>query len=275
MKIPCSVPILTLNCREKLAQTLPTLTDLFDDVFLVDGNSTDGTQEYAKSLGVRVEKQCDTDEPNQRITDFPKVRMASWEKSVHDWLLVLDADEILTPECVEMIRRVVTDDRRDEVHWVRRYPMLPDGRVIRNSPFYGAHYFRLFARSGGVRIAERLVHERFIAPEGLKHVYHDVVILCPEPSPTVLAERSQRYAVLEGKALKNFDGRQLVYWIIWYNLRSFLGQLIRVVIADARGRLKGDPVLPWAYNLVFLRYRWWSLREQGKAWWEKRSVSSS
>lgn len=266
MKIACSIPILTLNCREKLARALPVLVETFDDVYLVDGNSTDGTQEYARSLGVRVEKQFETDEPNQRITDFPKTRMASWEKARHDWLLVLDADEVLTPECVEMIRTVVANDNRNEVHWVRRYPVLPDGRIVRNSPFYGAHYLRLFARSKGVRIAERLVHEKFLVPHGLTHVHHDVVMLCPEPSPIALAERSKRYAVLEGKALKSSEWTHLVRWIFWYNLRSFLGQLIRVFIADIRGRLRGEPVLPWGYNQVFLLYRWWSLKEGALAW---------
>ncbi len=270
MKIPCSVPILTLNSREKLAQALPFLVETFDDVFLVDGNSTDGTGEYARSLGVRVEKQFDTDEPNQRITDFPKTRMASWNKSRYDWLLVLDADEVLTPECVEMIRSVVAEDRRDEVHWIRRYPVLADGRVIRNSPFYNAHYFRLFARSKGIRIAERLVHEKFLIPEGLNHVYHDVVILCPEPSPSSLAERSKRYAILEGKALKNPSWKHLFYWIIWYNLRSFLGQLARVTITDIRGRFAGELVLPWVYNRVFLCYRWWSFREGARGWFGLR-----
>lgn len=271
MKIPCSVPILTLNCREKLERTLPQLAELFDDVFLVDGNSTDGTQEYARSVGVRVEKQFDTDEPNQRITDFPKTRMASWEKSRHDWLLVLDADEVLTPECVEMIRRVVSEDDRDTVHWVRRHPVLGDGQIIRNSPFAAAHYFRLFARSRGIRIAERLVHEKFLVPDGLRHVYHDAAILCPEPSPEAWATRSRRYAVLEGQALKRSDWRYIFYWIIWYNVRSFLGQLIRVVWVDITARLKGESVFPWSYNRVFLLYRWWSLKEGVSAWRRLRS----
>ncbi|MBP6945475.1 glycosyltransferase [Patescibacteria group bacterium] len=266
MKIPCSVPILTLNCCEKLQKTLPTLAELFDDVFLVDGNSTDGTQEYARSLGVRVEKQFDTDEPNQRITDFPKVRMASWDKSRCDWLLVLDADEVLTPACVDVIRACVAEDNRDEVHWVRRYPVLPDGLVVKNSPFYAAHYFRLFARSRGIRIADRLVHEKFLAPEGMRHVYHDAAILCPEPSPKVLAERSKRYAILEGKALQISTWYQLIRWIFWYNIKSFFGQLARVLKSDLWGRWRGEPVLPWSYNAVFLAYRVWSLEEGVRAW---------
>lgn len=266
MKIACSVPILTLNSREKLANTLPSLSRLFDDVFLVDGNSTDGTQDLAYSLGIRVEKQFDTNEPNKRITDFPKARMTSWERCQHDWLLVLDADEVLTPECIEMIREVVIRDNRDEVHWVRRYPVMPDGAVIKNSPFYNTHYFRLFARSRGIQIADRLVHERFLAPKGIRHVYHDEAILCPEPSPDAIAKRARHYAVLEGKAVKKFDWYTVWRWVIFYNIRSFFGQFLRVITSDVRGRLKSEPVLPWRYNLVFLRYRWWTMKESVGAW---------
>lgn len=269
MKIPCSVPILTLNCREKLEGTLPILAQTFDDVFLVDGNSTDGTREYAQSLNVRVEKQFDTDEPNQRITDFPKVRMQSWEKSKHDWLLVLDADEVLTPECTNMIRKVVEEDRKNQVHWVRRHPMV-NGVVVKNSPFYVAHYLRLFARSSGVSIADKLVHERFLVPEGMEHVYHDAAILCPEPSPEAIDRRTKHYLVLEAKGMQKGGLKQLLYWIIWYNIRSFFGQLMRVVVSDVRGRINDHPVLPWRYNWVFLKYRMRVMVALSREWFKRR-----
>ena len=136
MKIPCSVPILTLNAKEHLKQCLPVLVENFEDVFIVDGNSTDGTQEYARSLSVRVEKQFDTNEPNQRIQDFRATRMKTWDMCRHDWLLVFDADEVLTTELLNLIRQIVTQDNRKQVHQVRRYPKLADGRVISHTPFY-------------------------------------------------------------------------------------------------------------------------------------------
>jgi glycosyltransferase involved in cell wall biosynthesis len=266
MKIPCSVPILTLNVCERLRETLPTLTETFDDVFLVDGNSTDGTQAYARSLGVRVEKQVDTDEPNQRITDFPKARMESWKKCRYDWVLVLDADEIVTPELVGEIRQIIERDNRQEVHWIRRYPVLPSGQVIKNSPFYNTPYCRLFARSSGVRIADQLVHEKFLIPDTVRTVWHKEAILCPEPSPQALRERAKRYALLEGKSLKNARITLLVRWIIWYNLRSFFGQCLRVIRSEIVAWWREEPVLPWSYTRVFLLYRWWSLREGVRAW---------
>ncbi len=266
MKIPCSVPILTLNSCDRLRENLSSLAKLFDDVFLVDGNSTDGTQEYARSLGVRVEKQVDTDEPNQRITDFPKARMESWKKCHHDWVLVLDADEVVTPELVDKIRQIVERDDRQEAHWVRRYPVLPDGTVIKNSPFYNTPYCRLFARSSGIKIADQLVHEKFLLPNTIRTVRHEESILCPEPSPQKLAERAKRYALLEGRSLKKASVLLLIRWIIWYNIRSFLGQSLRVIKSEIVGRWRKEPLLPWSYTRIFLLYRWWSLREGVSAW---------
>lgn len=266
MKIPCSVPILTLNSCDRLRETLPSLAEIFDDVFLVDGNSTDGTQEYARSLGVRVEKQVDTNEPNQRITDFPKARMESWKKCRYDWILVLDADEVVTPKLVDKIRQIIDRDNRQEAHWVRRYPLLPGGEVIKNSPFYNTPYCRLFARSSGVKIADQLVHEKFLIPDGVRTVWHEEAILCPEPSPEILAERARRYAILEGKSLKKASVVLLMRWIIWYNLRSFFGQCLRVMKSEFMARWRKEPLLPWSYTRVFLLYRWWSLREGVSAW---------
>lgn len=270
MKIPCSVPILTLNAKEYLKQCLPVLVENFEDVFIVDGNSTDGTQEYAQSLGVRVEKQFDTDEPNQRIQDFRVTRMKTWDMCRHDWLLVFDADEILTPELLNLIRRIVAQDNRKQVHQVRRYPKLADGRVIINTPFYSGYYVRLFARSSGVTLANRKVHERFVVPPGWETVDHEEAIICPEPEAGKLRQRSRKYIGLEMESLVAKDWPYFFRWIIWYNVRSFFGQLARVMRTDIQNRLTGQPALPWSYNLVFLEYRWLSVFHGARAWYKNR-----
>jgi glycosyltransferase involved in cell wall biosynthesis len=270
MKISCSVPVLTLNAKEHLKQCLPLLLENFEDVFIIDGNSTDGTQEYARSLGVRVEKQFETDEPNQRIQDFRTTRLKTWEMCRYDWLLVFDADEILTPELLNVIRQVVAQNNQRQVHQVRRYPKIADGRVITNTPFYSGYYVRLFTRSSGVTLANRKVHERFVIPEGLETVNHEEAIICPEPEAQKLRRRSRHYIQLEVESLAARDWHYLTRWIIWYNARSFFGQLFRVLKAEIKNRLASQPTLPWSYNLVFLEYRWLFVFHCTRAWYKNR-----
>lgn len=270
MKIPCSVPILTLNCLPVLQRMLPLLVETFADVFIVDGNSTDGTQEFAQSLGVRVEKQFATDEPNQRITDFRTTRMFSWTLCKYDWLFVLDSDEVPTPELISLIGEIVQRDDQQVVHCFKRYPQLANGRVIRNTPFYSAHYVRLFSLRVGVTLADRKVHERFMWPAGLRQVLHPEAIICPEPDPAVLAKRARHYVELETAANVPPTWHYLFRWIVWYNARSFVGQLVRVIVTQLQNLFSGQPSLPWAYNFCFLAYRWWSARALWQAWRRER-----
>jgi len=269
-KIQCSVPLLTLNSKQTLERALPMLAETFDDVFIVDGNSTDGTQEYARSLGVRVEKQFDTDEPNQRIKNFRETRMKSWTMCKYDWLFVLDADETPMSELIELIRRIVEGDDKRTVHLVMRHIQLPDGRIIRHSPFYASHYVRIFSLGSGVTLADRKVHERFLIPEGLRIAEHEEAIICPEPTAEGIRKRNLRYLELEAEQLTNTSRLYFWKWIVCFNVKSFIGQCVRVIRERITNLFRKEPSLPWAYNYVFLRYRFDSLFWNARAWYRKR-----
>ena len=105
-KIPCSIPILTLNSEKHLKQCLESVKD-FDDAFLVDGNSTDKTLEIAKEFGVKVYKQVETDEPNVKIKNFTEVRIKAFNLTKYDWYLDLDSDEYLSENLVKKIREII------------------------------------------------------------------------------------------------------------------------------------------------------------------------
>ncbi|MCR4278619.1 MAG: glycosyltransferase family 2 protein [bacterium] len=272
MKIPCSIPILSLNAKRQLEKSLPVLSEYFDDVFLIDGNSTDGTQEYARSLGIRVERQKNTEEPNIRITDFRATRIKSWQMCRYDWILVLDSDEFLTSDLIQVIRDIVECDNKSQTHLVRRHVQLLDGTVVDSSVFYSSYFVRLFARSSGVTLADRKVHERFIIPPHCTAVQHEEAIICPEPDPVMLRKRSHRYLALETETIPSPTWKYLWKWILWYNLRSFFGQLYRVVVVDVSCRFRGKKPLPWAYNCVFLEYRLLSIWYNIGAWFKKRNA---
>ncbi|MBU1032341.1 MAG: hypothetical protein ABII13_02110 [Patescibacteria group bacterium] len=268
-RIPCSVPILTLNSKENLQILLPLSVKNFEDVFLIDGNSTDGTQEYAKSLGVRVEKQSDSEEPNLRIADFRQARLRSWKMCKFPWVFYLDSDQIPTQEAVELIRRIVHENEIKQVHQLKRYPRLSDGRVIRNTPFYG-YYVALFNLDSDVTLADRKVHERFVVPADVKTINHDEAIICPEPNPQAMRMRSRGYIRAENESLSSVSVVYLFKWILWFNARSFFGQFYRVVKTDIENHLAGQPSLPWSYNLVFLEYRWLSMTSNFHTWLKNR-----
>ncbi|MBU2613206.1 glycosyltransferase [Patescibacteria group bacterium] len=265
-KIVCSVPILTLNAKAHLERLLPLVVPFFDDVFIMDGNSTDGTQEFARSLGVRVERQFETDEPDQRITDFRAMRLRLWSKARHDWLFLLDADEEPRPEAIDLVRRVVEENETSRAHRVLRLVRLPDGRVVKHALFYPFWYPNLFSLKSGVTLAERAVHERLVFPEGVTVVDDQVAIIDPQPSAREWRARQLQYLPLEAASMSDASWAYLWRWVIVYNLRSFLGQCLRAVRATITGWVRHETSLPWSYNVVFLEYRLQSMWWNGRAW---------
>lgn len=101
-----SVVILTKDESLNIADAIKSVTSVSDDVHIFDSLSTDGTQQIAQSLGATVtERAFDTYSAQRNASLALPFR--------HEWILVLDADERITPELATEILRVtqnVPDD---------------------------------------------------------------------------------------------------------------------------------------------------------------------
>jgi glycosyltransferase involved in cell wall biosynthesis len=99
--LPVSVIIPTRNEAQNISRCLQSLPGVAE-VFVVDSQSTDGTPEIARQLGANVIQF-------HYRGGWPKKRQWAMDSLplTCDWILLLDADEILTPELVEEIRLAV------------------------------------------------------------------------------------------------------------------------------------------------------------------------
>lgn len=91
-----SIFVITLNEADRLAATLEAARQLSDDIVVVDSGSTDSTVQVAKDLGARVIH-------NDWQGFGPQKRFAE-EQCRHDWLLNLDADEVLSDQAIAEMR---------------------------------------------------------------------------------------------------------------------------------------------------------------------------
>lgn len=162
--IPASVGILTLNSAKTLARALASVAH-FSDKYICDGNSTDGTQQIAKSLGARVVKQTDTDAPNQKIVDFGAARTRCINAAKQEWYLRLDSDEYMSPEAIEEIRKIVA-----ELHQPYRIYKTPRkyiwrSKVIDDTVTYPNRQIRFFRRDA-VDGYTKITHERLVIKSG-------------------------------------------------------------------------------------------------------------
>src|SRR5688572_5716678 len=104
MKI--SVALATYNEEENISRCLESVKDLASEMIIIDGTSTDKTVQIAEGFGARVV-----------VTDNPPIFHINKQKAIdlakYDWVLQLDADEIVTPKLSTEIKKVIemnTDD---------------------------------------------------------------------------------------------------------------------------------------------------------------------
>lgn len=93
---PISAYIRTKNEERMIGDVIRAAQQVVSEVVLVDCGSTDKTVEIAEGLGARVVRSAWLGGGKQK-------RIAE-DACVHDWLLDLDADEVVTPELADEIR---------------------------------------------------------------------------------------------------------------------------------------------------------------------------
>ena len=102
-----SVVINTYNAQEHLAKVLESVKD-FDEVVVCDMESTDDTVKIAEKYGCRV-----VTFPKNGHTCCEPARTFAIQAARNPWVLVVDADEIVTPELREALYEVVKERRRE------------------------------------------------------------------------------------------------------------------------------------------------------------------
>ncbi len=133
MSLPMvSVLILTRNEEQDLPGCLDTVS-WSDDVHVFDSYSNDRTVEIATAWGAKVVQRAFDSYSSHRNAAFARLRFR------HPWVLLLDADERVTPALAAAIERAaVEDDPAVAAYRVRRRDFLW-GTWLRHaqiSPFY-------------------------------------------------------------------------------------------------------------------------------------------
>ena len=107
-KIPVSVVVMTKNEERVLRHTLASVT-CFDEVFVVDSHSTDSTHDIAKELGAEIaEFTWDGEYPKKKEWCLLNLPFAN------EWVLYLDADELVTPRLASELRELF--DAGEPIH---------------------------------------------------------------------------------------------------------------------------------------------------------------
>lgn len=142
-----SVCIVTKNEENNIEETLNTIA-FADEIIIVDSYSSDATIEICK-----------------KYTN--KIYLHTWEgcglqknfalgKATSEWVLLLDADERLSPELQTEIQNALKDPGENS-GFIIKFQTFYLGKAIKYGDWYKEQHLRLFKRTKG-KIIENYVH---------------------------------------------------------------------------------------------------------------------
>ena len=110
-KIPLSVFLIVKNEEKRIAKTLEALRGFADEVLVIDSGSTDNTVKIADFFGAKV--------IYHEWQGYGQQKIFGQEQCKNDWILNIDADEVLTEEVKKEITKLFTSGKVDNYYGYR------------------------------------------------------------------------------------------------------------------------------------------------------------
>lgn len=154
--IPISVVIVTKDEERDIGDALESVKD-FEDIVIVDSFSEDRTVEICRKYTNRIYQQ--------EWRGYARQKQLAVNYAEKPWVLILDADERVTPELKEEIKHLFAHPSRTNSHgylgfYVPRKNFFL-GRWIKYGGWWPDYTIRLFRKDIGY-VEEREVHEKII-----------------------------------------------------------------------------------------------------------------
>lgn len=200
-----SAVVITKNEERNIGKTLAALTNVADEIIIVDNFSKDNTVEICKTFAAKIFQS--------EWRGFGLQKNFGIQQSSCNYILALDADEVLTQQAIEEIIGLKTKGMTG----VYEFPLLNFyfGKFLKHGQEYPNFKKRLFDKTI-VMWNENPVHEALIIPEGcpiikLKgHIEHY--------SYTTIAHyiaKSNAYTSIGAEDLKNKDKKNYLIKMIF------------------------------------------------------------
>lgn len=189
-KAPLSVLVPTLDEEVNLPECLASVS-WADEVFVVDSFSHDRTVEIARACGASVVQHAFEGYSRQKNWALDTLPLRN------EWVLIVDADERVTPALRAEIERILASESAYDGYYVnRRFIFL--GTWIRHAGWYPSWNLRLFRHARG-RYDDRDVHEHVILHGQVGYLRNDLLHEDRRGLEAFVA-RHNRYSSLEAKA---------------------------------------------------------------------------
>lgn len=192
-KLNVSVVVITKNEEKRIAGCLGSV-GWADDIVVVDAFSTDRTVEIARSLGANVVEHKFTG-------SFADDRNAGMDNAKHDWVLQIDADDVVTEGFALKLKEALAGPNDAVVYKFRRKNFFL-GHSMDHGGFH--HYIPNLVNRKLVRYAGE-VHEVPVY-KGAEGVIEADIEHYPFDSIAQFIERQNRYTDIAARDIKNREG---------------------------------------------------------------------
>ena len=210
-----SLVVITLDEEEQLRRCLSSAEGV-GEIIVVDSFSSDGTVGVAEEFGAKIYRREYVSAADQK----------NWAigKAMGEWILILDADEALSPELKSEIAKELAKPSA-EGYWLKRRSEFL-GKRIRHCGWGRDKVLRLFKRGKG-RYPDRMIHEK-LAFEGSSITLEGYIEHRPYRSLSQYLDKLKSYSyrgALQGKREGKWWFPQIVVNPFFRFIRMYIFQL--------------------------------------------------
>lgn len=242
-----TIVIITKNEEDKIARCLESVK-WADEIVVVDGFSTDRTVEICKRYGAKVIQ-------HRFEGDFGQERNIGIDNSSGDWILQLDADEVVTEDFRNKIIKILNEEKEFVAYkFLRKNFFL--GHFMRYGGWY--HYSLHFFKKGFARYKGKVHHELIV--DGKIGILNAELEHYPFQDLSQFIARQNRYTTHEAKEIVDLKG-ELDRKEIRYNVMMKPAKLFWKFYVKKKGFREG------MYGLVFsVLFAWVHFLKWAKCW---------
>lgn len=183
--------VLARNEAATIERCLAGLSWADELLVIVDAATTDDTAARAAAHGARV--------VTRPLVSFADQRNAALEEARGDWVLFVDADEVVSPDLRAEIQTVIAQAGDVAGYWIPRRNFIC-GRWVRHAGWYPDEQLRLLRRGRARYDERRLVHEVVLLDGPAGHLSEPLVHF-NYSNLAQFRQKQARYAELEARAL--------------------------------------------------------------------------
>jgi glycosyltransferase involved in cell wall biosynthesis len=283
MRKKLSVVLAVRNEEANLASCLDSVKNIADETIVVDENSIDKTVAIAKSFGAKVYL-----EPHHEI--FHITKQKALDRASGDWILQLDADEVVTPSLRDEIKKTINmtnqeieereiPDKRKWKLFMRHQKLVERATPLRSSSYEGQGVVAFFiprinlflgkplihagvypdavirlVKRGKARFPAKSVHEQMEIGGEVSWLFND---LMHNDSPTLrkYLMRLNRYTDLHASELALRHAPKDMFYFCYYTIFKVISLYIRHKgFQDGLAGFLWSAFSAWHFPIAYFKY---------------------